>query len=337
MARHHYSPLRTAESLTHQRSCLKLFPKPSTHSDTPRLVSLNVSSASALTVSNTCMSSQDSRRFREDSSTTTSQCVMKINNVAAGTREIDVDSGVDSGVDEANGHTSVDYDSVIAVILSANKQSEMSISRNLRVDTSYGMWAGNIAGAPRRNARTHEVKRGKIIQYTRKGELIDLDEVTLRPLQPVDSVSFNTLCVMDCSSLPRTDNDLASIATQLGINDYPADLGASILEPQQYSRFDEAKSDTLWQQSFHSSRFSMDDEFNPFLQTYFDPCDINTDPVQSLSSICKIQLVQELLVRPLEDTKPSWMQLDEYATVESLTAPDGLTGVLYNDEYFQSC
>ncbi|KAK9263059.1 hypothetical protein V1519DRAFT_440852 [Lipomyces tetrasporus] len=262
MARHHYSPLRTAESLTHQRSCLKLFPKPSTHSDTPRLVSLNVSSASALTVSNTCMSSQDSRRFREDSSTTTSQCVMKINNVAAGTREIDVDSGVDSGVDEANGHTSVDYDSVIAVILSANKQSEMSISRNLRVDTSYGMWAGNIAGAPRRNARTHEVKRGKIIQYTRKGELIDLDEVTLRPLQPVDSVSFNTLCVMDCSSLPRTDNDLASIATQLGINDYPADLGASILEPQQYSRFDEAKSDTLW-------------------QVFSDPCDTNADYAQS--------------------------------------------------------
>ncbi|KAK9325272.1 hypothetical protein V1517DRAFT_336154 [Lipomyces orientalis] len=139
---------------------------------------------------------------------------------------------------------------------------------------------------------------------------------------------------------------MASIATQLGINDYPTDPGAGILEQQQYSHLDKVKSDPLWQvnthygqsnfqqQSSHSSMFSLDDESNPFLRTYFDPCDINTDPVQYLSSNSRIGLVREPLARPFEDTNRSWMQLDEYATVESRIAPDGLTGVLYNNDVF---
>ncbi|KAK9344513.1 hypothetical protein V1522DRAFT_173838 [Lipomyces starkeyi] len=350
MALHHYSPLSTTESLSHQRSSKK----PSMNSGdlrTHRQSSLNFSGVSIPPVTNACVQLRSMRTM--DPTTADNHSIQSAKNMAnttAAARETGVSSGVAIGDGKTDGEKDVDYDSIITAILSANEQREMATRRNMKVDSRL-ISANNSAGPSRRNLRSHCVKCSPIIRNTRKGEVVDLDEDTPYPLQPIFDDNFNAQYIQDSYCVPPTDNDLACLSTQVGLDDYSEDTLVHISEPQHRSHQNEVKfypfrqlrysdhsnKDSPSKQSITSANLLSNDKPNPFLQTYFDPCDIDTESVlsptrPSLNS--KTPTEQEFLVLPFEDTKPKWMQLDEYANIQSLRAPDGVTGVLYTDDIF---
>ncbi|KAK9328688.1 hypothetical protein V1520DRAFT_296931 [Lipomyces starkeyi] len=352
MALHHYSPLSTTESLSHQRSSKKP-PINSSGLRTHRQSSLKFSGVSIPPVTNACVQLRSMRTMEQSTADNHSmQSAINMANTTAVAREPGVDSGVAIGDDKTDGEKDVDYDSIITAILSANKQREMDTRHNKRVD-SRPISAKNSAGPSRRKLRSHCVKCSPIIRNTRKGEVVDLDEDTPYPLQPIFDDNFNTQYIQDSYCVSLTDNDFACLSTQVGLDDYSEDFVVNISEPQHCSHHNEVKfypfrqlhysdpsnsnTDSPSKQSFTSANLLSNDKSNPFLQTYFDPCDIDTDSVPSPtrpSLNSKTPTEREFLVLPSEDTTPNWMQLDEYANIQSLRAPDGVTGVLYTDDIF---
>ncbi|KAK9375485.1 uncharacterized protein V1513DRAFT_442127 [Lipomyces chichibuensis] len=272
------------------------------------------------------------------------QCAKYVTNTTSVAMVTGVDSG-DAigdaiGDGKAYGEQTVDYESIITAILSANEQREMATRRlNMRID-SRPISANNHTGPSRRNLRSHSVKCSAINTW----KVADLDEDTPYPLQPLFDVNFNAQNIQDNYCLPPTDNDLESFSNQVGLHDYSDDIVVNISEPQHCSYHNEVKfypfqqqlpysdqgnknTDSPSKQSFTSANLLSNDKSN-------DPCDISTHSVPSPtrpSLNSKTPLDQEFL---FEDTKPKWMQLDEYANVQSLRAPDGVTGVLYIDDIF---
>ncbi|KAK9239190.1 hypothetical protein V1525DRAFT_339818 [Lipomyces kononenkoae] len=316
MALHHYSPLRTTESLTHQRSS----PKPSTNYrvTTPPVQNEIVQSRTGRTME---LSSADNQSRHEVPSTTS---------VAL---QRDIKSGVDIDNGETCGDTIVDYDKIIAAIMLSRGERQTDTQRSLE----------------RRNVRAL-AKCGPIIKDTRKGEIIDLDGDTPCPLQEIDDVNCNAQHIQNSGSLPPTDSDLTSIWTQLGLNNTSEDIIMDVFEdaPHYHNR-DAVTSDTIRHPPFSdrsdtstlsllSQSFVSDDESNPFLRMYIDPCNIDTDPLPTPmrqspnSNITKVD--QELMVPSFEGRTKTWMHLDEFVNVQSLRSQDGIAGVLYIDDVF---
>ncbi|KAK9370719.1 hypothetical protein V1509DRAFT_560044 [Lipomyces kononenkoae] len=304
MVLYRYSPLRTTESLTRQRSS----PNRSTES----------SAAAQPVKKNTVLRSRTEREI-ESSSTPDNHNQQEASDAAGVALRRDVETGVDIDNEEFFGLETLDYDRIIAAIVSSHGHQR-------KKDTQRSLGQRNVRSV---------AKCMPIIRESRKGEIVDLDEdPPYQQLQNIDDVNCHAQHIQSSGCFPPIDSHLASLSTESGLDNYSGDTVADILES---GTFSDPRDISMLSRLCQS--FALEDESNPFLQLYIDPCNIDTDPgptptPQSLGSDITPETKQEFMASPFEDTTKTWMHLDEFVDIQSLRSRDGVAGLLYIDDVF---